>query len=260
MADNRRVNGQVWNRDKVMNVLEIFSSVQGEGKYIGCRQVFIRLADCNLKCAYCDTNFSRADCCNVESSAGSMKFLKIKNPVTAAQVTEIVKNFCEQVPTHSISFTGGEPLLNSEFIFEVATVLKKIFDVKIFLETNGTLYEELKKILGVVDIISMDIKFPSVTGKNLFAEHKKFLQVAQEKDLYVKVVISRETSVEEFLTAAELVAEISPSTLFIIQPVTPVNEVQAASPGKILEFQSLALKKLRDVRVIPQSHKLIKIF
>ena len=247
MADNRRVNGQVWNRDKVMNVLEIFSSVQGEGKYIGCRQVFIRLADCNLKCAYCDTNFARADFCNVESSAGSMKFTKIKNPVTAAQVSEIVKNFCEQVPTHSISFTGGEPLLNSAFIFEVATVLKK-------------LYEELEKILCVIDIISMDIKFPSVTGKNLFAEHKKFLQVAQEKDLYVKVVISRETSLEEFLTAVELVAEISPSILFVIQPVTPVNGVQAASPGKILEFQNLALKKLRDVRVIPQSHKLIKIF
>ena len=242
-----------------MNVLEIFSSVQGEGKFVGCRQVFVRLAGCNLRCAYCDTNFRRADFCNVETSAGSMNFDKIKNPVTAAQVAAIVKKLCEQVPTHSVSFTGGEPLLNWKFIYDVSTLIKKSVDVKIFLETNGTLYEELEKVLSVLDIVSMDIKFPSVTGENLFAQHKKFLQVAQVKDLYVKTVISSETSLEEFTAAVELVAEISPSTLFVIQPVTPVGNVKAASPEKILTFQSLALKKLRDVRVIPQTHKLIKI-
>lgn len=241
-----------------MNVLEIFSSVQGEGKFVGCRQVFVRLAGCNLRCAYCDTNFNRADFCNVETSAGSMQFEKIKNPMNAAQVAEIVKNFCEQVPTHSVSFTGGEPLLSWKFIYDVATALKKSCDVKIFLETNGTLYDELEKVLDVIDIISADIKFQSVTGKNLFAQHKKFLQVAQVKDLYVKVVVSNETSLEEFLTAVKLVAEISP-TLFVIQPVTPVGKVQAASAEKILAFQSAAMKILRDVRVIPQTHKLIKI-
>ena len=243
-----------------MNVLEIFSSVQGEGKFVGCRQVFVRLAGCNLRCAYCDTNFNRADFCNVETFAGSMNFDKIKNPMDAAQVAEIVKKLCEEVPAHSVSFTGGEPLLSWKFIYDVATALKKFFDVKIFLETNGTLYDELEKVLDVIDIISADIKFPSVTGENLFSEHKKFLQIAQVKDLYVKAVISRETSLEEFLTAVEIVAEISPSTLFVIQPVTPVGKVQAAAPEKILTFQSAALKILRDVRVIPQTHKLLKIF
>ena len=243
-----------------MNVLEIFSSVQGEGKYVGCRQVFVRLAGCNLRCAYCDTNFNRAAFCNVETSAGSMQFEKIKNPLDAAQVAEIVKSLCEQVPTHSVSFTGGEPLLNWKFIYDAATALKKFLDVKILLETNGTLYDELEKILDVIDIISADIKFQSVTGENLFSEHKKFLQVAQVKDLYVKAVISRETSLEEFLTAVELVAEISPSILFVIQPVTPFGKVHAASAEKILAFQSAALKILRDVRVIPQTHKLMKVF
>ena len=238
------------------NVIEIFSSAQGEGKFVGYRQIFIRLADCNLRCAYCDTNFSRADFCNVETFAGSMEFVKIKNPVDAAQVTEIVKKFCAQVPTHSVSFTGGEPLLSWEFILEVATAIKNSCNVKIFLETNGTLADELKKNLNVVDIISMDIKF----GAGLFDRHKKFLEVAREKDLYVKAVISAETSHEEFWQAVELIAEVSPEILFVLQPVTPINGVKAASPKKILDFQALALKKLRDVRIIPQTHLLVKIF
>lgn len=241
---------------KTNYVIEIFSSAQGEGKYIGCRQIFVRLADCNLHCAYCDTNFSRADFCNVETSAGSMEFTQIKNP-TANEVVDIVKNFSAQVPTHSVSFTGGEPLLSWQFILDVATKLKKVCDVKIFLETNGTLTNELKKVLSVIDIISMDIKFSSVTGLNLFARHEEFLQIAREKDLYVKAVISQETSQEEFLQAVELVAKISPEILFIIQPVTPVGNVKAASPQKILDFQALALKNLSDVRIIPQTHKII---
>ena len=242
-----------------MNVLEIFSSVQGEGKFVGCRQVFVRLAGCNLRCNYCDTNFTRADFCNVETSAGSMQFTKIKNPVKPAQVVEIVKKFHEQTPVHSVSFTGGEPLLSWKFFYDAATEIRKSCDAKIFLETNGTLYDKLEKVLNVVDIISMDIKFPSVTGENLFAQHKKFLQIAQVKDLYVKAVISFETSLEEFLAAVELVSEISPLILFIIQPVTPIGKIQAALPDKLFAFQNAALKKLRDVRIIPQTHKLIKI-
>ncbi len=243
-----------------MNLIEIFSSAQGEGKFIGCRQIFIRMADCNLRCAYCDTNFSRADFCNVETFAGAMEFAPIKNPVTVAQVVDVVKNFCEQVPTHSVSFTGGEPLLNWQFILDAATEIKKVCDVKIFLETNGTLADELAKVLNVVDIISMDVKFSSVTNEDTFTRHKKFLQIAREKDLYVKAIVSDETTAEEFFHAVELVAEISPNILFIIQPVTPVGKVKAASPKKILQFQAAALKILRDVRIIPQTHKAINIF
>lgn len=240
-----------------MNIIEIFSSAQGEGKYIGYRQIFIRLANCNLNCAYCDTNFQRADFCNVETFAGSMEFMQIKNPVDKDKVVDIVKNFCEQVPTHSVSFTGGEPLLSWQFILDVATEIKKICDIKIFLETNGTLTNELKKILNVVDIISMDIKFPSVTGIDFFTQHKEFIKTAREKDLYVKAVISQETLKEEFSKAVEIVAEVSSNIPFVLQPVTPVGTVQAASPQKILNFQALALKKLFDVRIIPQTHKVI---
>ena len=54
-----------------------------------------------------------------------------------------------------------------------------------------------------------------------------------------------------------LAQETAPETLFIIQPVTPYGGCKAASPEKILICQNYALTKLKDVRVIPQTHKMI---
>ena len=242
----------------MLNIIEIFSSIQGEGKYVGYRQIFIRLAECNLNCAYCDTNFKRADFCKVENFAGSMFFEKIKNPIGAAQVAEIIQRFNLEVPTHSVSFTGGEPLLHWKFIHEVAEKIKNT-GLKIFLETNGTLATELSQIIDCVDIISADIKLPSVAG-NYFNQHREFLKIAAQKDLYAKIVISAETTAEEFDTAINLIAEISPEILLILQPVTPVKNVRAISAQKILQLQAAALQKLKFVRVIPQTHNLLNIF
>ena len=240
------------------DLIEMFSSVQGEGKYIGCRQIFVRMANCNLNCAYCDTNFKRGNFCNVETSAGSMTFEQIENPIDAAQVAEFIKRFNSQVPTHSVSFTGGEPLLNWKFISEVAEKIKNT-GLKIFLETNGTLANELSQIINCVDIVSADIKLPSVAG-NFFDNHREFLKIAAQKDLYAKIVISAETTREEFDAAINLIAEISPEILSILQPVTPFKNVKAISAQKILQLQAVALQKLKSVRVIPQTHRIINIF
>ena len=239
------------------NVVEIFSSVQGEGKFLGCRQIFVRTADCNLNCAYCDTDFARADFCRVETFAGSGIFRAEKNPLDAAQVVDIIKNFCAEVPTQAVSFTGGEPLLHWKFVGEIARALKN-FGVKIFLETNGTLPDEFAKISAAVDIVSMDIKMPSVAG-NFFAAHEKFLRAASAKDLYVKIVVADNTTPEEFFSAVKLIANVDPKILLVIQPVTPVNGICAASAEKILALQATALKFLDDVRVIPQTHKIIDV-
>ena len=210
-----------------------------------------------MNCAYCDTDFRRAEFCRVETAAGSMIFRDVKNPLNAAQVAEVIKIFSDDVPTHSVSFTGGEPLLHWQFIRDVAGIVKN-FGVKIFLETNGTLADELIKISDAVDIISMDIKISHV-GRNLFPLHEKFLRVAREKDLYAKIVVTGDTTSEEFLAAVKLVANVDPKILLIIQPVTPVNGVSAASAEKILSLQAAALRQIKNVRVIPQTHKFIKL-
>ncbi len=185
-----------------------------------------------------------------------MTFREIKNPLDAAQVAEIIKIFASEVSTQAVSFTGGEPLLNWEFIGDVASAIN---DTKIFLETNGTLCNEFKKISEAVDIVSMDIKLPSVVGKNLFELHRKFLLAAQGKDLYVKIVVTGKTTSEEFSTAINLLASVNEEIPLILQPVTPVRKISATSAEEILSLQAAALRKLKNVRVIPQTHKFIDV-
>ena len=236
------------------NIIEIFSSIQGEGKYVGCRQIFIRLADCNLKCKYCDTNFKPPQYCEVKT-ADNLLYNTIDNPVSVESVVKAVKHIMSSEPIHSISFTGGEPLMHADFI----KALSSEINVKIFLETNGTLYDELKRIIDCIDIISMDIKLPSATNVDLFDKHYQFMQTAKTKDLYTKIVISGETLRDEFVSAVNTIAKVSKDILLILQPVTPTNGVKAVSIKDMLHFQELALKYLRDVRIIPQTHKMLNV-
>ena len=145
-----------------------------------------------------------------------------------------------------------------EFIREVAALTKN-FNAKIFLETNGTLPDEFEKISDAVNFVSMDIKLPHVIGKNLLGVHEKFLRAAREKDLCVKIVVTGETSDDEFISAIDLVAALDKKIFTVLQPVTPANGVSAASAGKILSWQAAALRRLENVRVIPQTHKFINV-
>lgn len=121
-------------------IVEIFSSFQGEGLWIGKRQIFVRFAGCNLNCNYCDTKDSQ----NVNN--GILK-----------SVEEVVKKIKElKTPDlHSISFTGGEPLLYFDFINEIISQI----DFKIMIETNGTLPDFLSKINNL-NCVSLDLKLP----------------------------------------------------------------------------------------------------
>ena len=239
------------------NLIEVFSSVQGEGRYAGCRQLFVRFEGCNLQCRYCDTENAPGThlMCNVEIAPGARRFREIMNPVEAHELAAYINEFLQAVPHQAVSFTGGEPLLQSGFLRE----LLPLVNCRRFLETNGTLPDRLSEVLPLVDIISMDIKLPGETGREMWAEHERFLRLAVEagKDVYVKLVIPGNLVEEDFDRAVRLIADVEPSVLLVLQPVTPVNGVPAAEPGSVLELQQRALNMLSDVRVIPQTHRMM---
>ncbi|MGF7185957.1 organic radical activating enzyme [Desulfitispora alkaliphila] len=241
------------------NIIEMFSSVQGEGVYVGCRQAFLRFSGCNLKCSYCDTIFN-SDFCALETLPGTGDIEKIKNPISIAQIRAQLDIWFNSCPHHSVSFTGGEPLLHAEFLNELARYIKSR-SVKTFLETNGTLPNELNKCIEQIDIISMDLKLPETLpdwNEEIAIAQRKFLQIARNKDLYLKVVVAENNTEEAYSNMVNMIAQVDSSIPLIIQPVTPTSNVKIApSASKLLHFQQLGLSQLRDVRIIPQTHKQI---
>lgn len=239
------------------NIIEIFSSVQGEGRYVGCRQLFVRFEGCNLKCGYCDTENEPGAhlMCNVEIAPGARRFREIINPLDAHEAAAYINQFLLELPHQAISLTGGEPLLHTQFLQELLPMVNG----KVMLETNGTLPERLAEVLPMIDIISMDIKLPQNTGVDLWAKHQEFLQLAvkHQKDVYAKLVLPGDLVEEDFLRAVEVIAAVDANTLLILQPVTPMNGVPPIEPGRVLELQQMALEQLTDVRVIPQTHRMM---
>jgi len=240
---------------------EIFNSIQGEGLYVGERQIFVRFAGCNLSCQYCDTPQSQSLVpeFKVEQTPGKHDIKTFPNPATTEQLLEIIEGFNKNKGiNHSISLTGGEPLLQVEFLKEFLPTLKKSVSLPLYLETNGTLPDHLSEVIELVDIIAFDIKLPSATGLSPYwKEHKKALETAALQNVFVKIVFSRETPAKEIDDAVTLIADISVDIPLVLQPVTPHGPIKhRPQPEQILAAQAIAKRKLKTVKVIPQVHKL----
>lgn len=226
-------------------ITEIFSSIQGEGIFLGQPQIFIRFRGCNINCDYCDEQKKR----------GFSNF-------TVKQVI----NKIERLNGHKrrnlffISLTGGEPLLYANYLKKLLPRLRKK-SFKIYLETNGLLTDALKKIINLVDVVAMDIKLlSSVSLKNHWAVHREFLKIAQKKQVFVKIVVTGKTKEEEIKKAIEIVEKINPNIPLMLQPVTPYGKITSTvKENKILHFKKIANHKLKTVKILPQMHKIAGI-
>ena len=91
-----------------MNVIEIFSSIDGEGSRQGLLTTFLRLHDCNIRCSYCDTTYSYG----IDS---------VFTEMTVAEVANVI----ESLGNHRITITGGEPLLQEVAVVELIDELNR---------------------------------------------------------------------------------------------------------------------------------------
>ena len=226
---------------------EIFSSIQGEGKLIGRRQIFVRFSGCNLRCNYCDTPQG------LDPKVGSF--------FSEEQLFNSI-NDLKTPDFHSISLTGGEPLLNADFI---RSFLEK-YDFDCLLETNGSLPDELEKIAELIKYASLDIKLPehcsTPNWDNLFTNELKSLNLLIDKktNIYCKIVILPSTKVDTIKSiVSRLYDEISDVSRLsmVIQPSDPLNN-WIENSEKLFEVSEVVGNYL-DVLTIPQVHKLLKI-
>ncbi|MFP4498553.1 MAG: 7-carboxy-7-deazaguanine synthase QueE, partial [Vulcanimicrobiota bacterium] len=191
---------------------EIFSSIQGEGLYCGTRQLFVRFAGCNLECNYCDTPIARNRCQSfkIEKTPGSGMAEEIANPVNVDLLLEIFNQF-GQYHHHSISLTGGEPLLQVNFL-RLLLLEPHRHGKKIYMDTNGTLPQNLKEIIELIDILAMDMKLPSTSGlKPYWNEHRQFLETASRKEVFVKIVVDDYTEPGEIIEACKIIKSVNPN-------------------------------------------------
>lgn len=229
------------------HINEVFSSIQGEGVLLGRRQIFIRFSGCNLNCNYCDTPQSRDPFFGKEISADEL-FKKITKLMTP--------------DFHSISLTGGEPLLHADFI---KYFLEKHY-LEAHIETNGSKPKELVKILDLIKYASVDIKLPEhdavSSWSDLFSNELKSINllIAEGINTYCKIVVYPSTKVDTVGFIASKIVEYinNPSKLvLVIQPVSPLINWRKHS-HKLFKFSEKSGEYL-DVLIIPQIHKLLKM-
>lgn len=129
--------------DSNLKISEIFYSIQGESSYAGLPCVFVRLSGCNLRCTYCDADYTWED--------------------GGAQSIDSILSAVDRYPCALVEVTGGEPLFQKN----CPNLLQKLIARKktVLLETNGSFPID-KVPEGVVAIL--DVKCPDSGSKNTF--------------------------------------------------------------------------------------------
>jgi organic radical activating enzyme len=233
---------------------------------VGRPTLFVRLGACDLRCRWCDSphTWRPAAECRIETARGSGAFRTLPNPVALDALLAAAEDL--ELDRHAfVSITGGEPLLQPDVVLALASALRGR-PPRVHLETHGLAAEALERVVGAIDVVSMDWKLASDVrraGRSTrdapepFHDlHERFLRVALgAPERYVKIVVTPASEDAEVLEAAERIARIAPETLLVLQPVTPFGPVRER-PGapRMLALAARAAERLADVRVIPQTH------
>jgi len=175
---------------------EIFATVQGEGVSAGVPSVFVRLAECNLRCGFCDTRYTW----------DWTKHDKAKETIELplAEIEERIVGLAQAAKT--IVFTGGEPLLQQDELTSIATALRAR-GFRIEVETNGTI-TPTPSFAPLVDQWNVSPKLES-SGNGLKARHRPsaLAWFGAQSNAFFKLVIIGEDDlreVQELVTALAL--------------------------------------------------------
>ncbi|MBQ3472884.1 MAG: 7-carboxy-7-deazaguanine synthase QueE [Methanobrevibacter sp.] len=152
-----------------IKVSEIFTSFQGEGPYVGTPATFLRLYGCNLNCEWCDTDISTYEMLSVDD------------------VAEIILTQMEFNNIKTLIITGGEPTLQME---EIKRLIKELpEDIKIQMETNGSLFEYVPEIEYVIS--------PKEDKEKVFENYYNY------ENTFFKFVITSQEDIDEVISLKE---------------------------------------------------------
>ena len=207
-----------------MKVVEIFNSIEGEGKRAGLPCTFIRLHGCNLNCSYCDSRYA----CEDEDYM----------IMSVQEILDVVRSFgCP-----CITVTGGEPLIHKGINQLLTELGDNGFQVNV--ETNGSilLYIPLLNIRNV--FFTIDYKSLS-SGMNEKMDYTSFSRL-REQDV-IKCVVGSKEDMDDCLSFIE---DLNPLCPVYLSPV--FGKIEA---HEIVEY--IQEHKLWNWHVQLQMHKYI---
>lgn len=205
-----------------MKVVEIFKSIDGEGKRAGLPTTFIRLHGCNLSCSYCDSKYA---CIGDEYTE-----------MTVEQITQSVLD----LGVNSVTVTGGEPLIHDDIKCLLENLNYFGFDVNV--ETNGSQNISIHRFPGVW--FTVDYKCPT---SNMTDQMNPYLFEHQLRSNDVlKFVVGSE---EDMNVALQVIEKYRPNCSIYFSPVFGFDT------KKIVEF--MMEHELYHCKVQLQLHKYI---
>ena len=209
-------------------VVEIFTSINGEGMRAGELAVFIRMQGCNLRCGYCDTMWAN------EAGAAYTK-------MTAEEILQKVKD----AGIRNITLTGGEPLEQPDIGELIERIISDTW-LRLEIETNGSI--SLEPFTGYPNppVFTVDYKLPG-SGMESAMDLENFNRLKPEDT--VKFVVSDRN---DLIRAKEIIEEygLAKRCHVILSPVFGNIE-----PKDMVEF--MKEQKLNDIRIQIQMHKVI---
>ncbi|OUL08223.1 putative 7-carboxy-7-deazaguanine synthase QueE [Sedimentibacter sp. SX930] len=212
----------------VLQVVEKFVSINGEGRRCGQLATFIRFAGCNLNCGYCDTAWA---------NERKVAF----DPMTAEEVYAYIK----ETQVTNVTLTGGEPLLQQD-MGELLELLSQDPELYVEIETNGSVLLSKFSDLENPPSFTMDYKLPS-SGMERMMALENFDHLT-EKDT-VKFVSGSMADLEK---ARELINKykLTEKTSIFISPVFGDIELES-----IVDF--MKDNQMNGVNMQVQLHKII---
>lgn len=203
-----------------MQINEIFKSIQGEGPNFGKPAIFLRTAQCNLKCTWCDTKYTWDwDNYDYTKEVKEMTLEEIKDQVLDLEIKHLV-------------ITGGEPLLQQDDLADLLSFLKPDFYVEI--ETNCTILPN-KMLTDLVDQWNVSPKTKnSGNPLELYDNDECYYFFANQENCFFKYVVEDESDIPEIKK-------------FVTKYNIPENRVQLMTQASTKEEISAREKSISEL-------------
>jgi len=216
-----------------VKISEIFESIQGEGTNSGKTAIFLRTAECNLRCTWCDTkytwdwkNFNYAD---------EVKEVSIKG----------IRQTLEQSSIRHLVITGGEPLMQQNDLAELLTFLKPEFYVEV--ETNGTILPN-NALSALVDQWNVSPKTKNSGNPEKLCDNSEcYVFFSKQKNCYFKYVVE---GADDLVEIKKLISKYSlDKNKVLLMP-------QASTKSEIISREKIVSKiaKNSKLRYSPRMH------